>query len=226
MASAVESASRAAGWAVGEIRRGRALHKRGVCVGATLIVAWPATRPLGVTLLDRPGQTEVIARLSKGISVPGRLPDVLGLAVRLPDPRGEVDLLMSTCAPAPWLWLPIPRRGFTAGPYSTVVCYRHPKGLLRLVARPYGVPVPADPRLLGAALEHGPLDFQIRAVPPGHGGWPVATLRVRTVLPEVDVAFDPILNGHPALRLPGPLRWIRRGTYAGSRRARHAARPG
>ncbi|GGS63366.1 hypothetical protein GCM10010176_001960 [Nonomuraea spiralis] len=85
------------------------------------------------------------ARLSKGLSLPGRLPDVLGPAVRLPS---GVDLLLSTGAGC----LPVPRRTFTSGPYSSLSPYVYGTGLYRLVARPEGERVPADPALPGEDL--------------------------------------------------------------------------
>ncbi|SDQ35267.1 hypothetical protein [Thermostaphylospora chromogena] len=222
---AAERAAEVAGRVVGGLRRGRALHTRGVCAAATLTVAWPPVRPLGVASLDRQGRTEVLVRLSKGVSLPGRLPDVLGLAIRLPDPEGDVDLLLSTAAPPPLGWLPIPRRAFTSGPYSSLARYRHRDGPLRLVAVPYGEAVPADPRLLGTALAHAPLLFQLFAQPPRGPGRPLAMLRVHTPLPETDVPFDPVENAHPGLRLPETIGRLRRGAYAGSRAARRAPHP-
>ncbi|MGN9783382.1 hypothetical protein ACTMTF_18250 [Nonomuraea sp. ZG12] len=200
---------------VARLRHGRALHPRGLMVAATLRVTGGAA--LGVLVLDTPGEHEVLARLSKGGSLPGSLPDVLGLAVRLP---GPLDLLLSTCGRVPWLLRP--RTGFTAGPYSTLVPYDSGTGPVWFMAWPEGMSVPANPRLLAVALDRGPLQFHLHAVQKDRRAVRVATLRVRAPLPETDVAFDPVLNDHPSLRQPEWLRRLRRGAYLGSRQARAA----
>ncbi|GAA4512593.1 hypothetical protein [Nonomuraea ferruginea] len=198
------------------LRRGRVLHPRGRLLAGTLEVT--GAGGLGVPVLDERGQYEVIARLSKGGSLPGRLPDVLGLAVRLP---GPVDLLLSTCGAAPWLLRP--RAGFTAGPYSSVVPYGSDAGPVWLVAVPEGEDVPADPALLPAALRRGPLLFHLLAARRDTPARPLATLRVRATLSErADLSFDPVRHGHPSLRIEGSLARLRRGAYQGSREGRHA----
>ncbi|MCK2219120.1 hypothetical protein MF672_035785 [Actinomadura sp. ATCC 31491] len=186
------------------LRRGRALHPRGLLLRGTLTVE--AAR------LGEPGDHEVPVRLSKGASLPGRLPDVLGLAVRLPN---GVDLLLSTAlGPLPW-----PRPGFTAGPYSSIAKYVYGTCRHLLVARPEGPPVPADPALLPRALTRGPLVFHLWA-----GGRYLGRLRVHTALPGQDLTFDPVLNSRPDLR-PAP-RWLgrlRQAAYEGSREGRDAS---
>ncbi|NUP78678.1 MAG: hypothetical protein HOV96_14155, partial [Nonomuraea sp.] len=183
-------------------RRGRALHRSGMLLAGTLAVEAAA--------LGEPGEHEVRARLSKGLSLPGRLPDVLGLAVRLPN---GVDRLLSTGAGG----LPVPRRAFTSGPYSSLSPYLYGTGLYRIVARPEGERVPADPALLPAALERGPLLFHLWA-----GGRYLARLRLHTALPGRDLTFDPMLNDHPDLRPAGWTRRLRRAAYEGSREGRGA----
>ncbi|NUW44496.1 phosphodiesterase [Nonomuraea rhodomycinica] len=210
---------------VATLRRGRALHRDGLTVAATLVQErGPAP---GLPALVEPGSYEVVARLSRGGSLPGPLPDVLGLALRLPGAgpsHGDVDLLLSTCVPGV-PWLPGPRLDFTAGPYSSLAAYRHGSMPVRLFAYPEKHPeqdggtggVPARIGALRRALERGPLVFRLLAAPAGRRPVRVATLRVHTPLPGADVSFDPVLNGHPALRLTGWLARLRRGAYRGSR---------
>ncbi|MEV0585040.1 hypothetical protein [Nonomuraea sp. NPDC050310] len=220
--SSPEALVRMLGHLAGRVRSGRALHNRGVLLSATLVVAAAPGRPLGLEVFDRPGRTEVVVRLSKGTGLPGRLPDVLGLAVRLPDTGGRhVDLLLSTCGAV--AWLPWPRAGFTAGPYSSLASYRHRSGLFRLLAVPdHGLSVPADPALLEPALKRGPLVFRLYGVPGHEFARPLATLEVRDVLAGPDVAFDPVVNSAPAMPPAGVLQRLRRAAYDGSRRARRA----
>ncbi|NUW36972.1 phosphodiesterase [Nonomuraea sp. SMC257] len=215
---------------VAALRRGRALHRDGLTVAATLVLErGPAP---GLPALAEPGSYEVVARLSRGGSLPGPLPDVLGLALRLPGGRpsqGDVDLLLSTCVPG-LPWLPGPRGDFTAGPYSSLASYRHGSMPVRLFAYPekFADPgngegtggVPARVEALRRALERGPLVFRLLAAPAGRRPVRVATLRVHTPLPGADVSFDPVLNSHPALRPAGWLARLRRGAYRGSRQGR------
>ena len=42
----------------------------------------------GVPWLDEPGEDEVVVRLSRAIGLPGGLPDIHGLAVRIPSRTG------------------------------------------------------------------------------------------------------------------------------------------
>jgi hypothetical protein len=197
------SAAYAAGRRVAASRRGRALYGRGMLLAGTLTVE--------AALLGERGEHEVTARLSKALSLPGRAPDVLGLAVRLP---GGVDLLLSTGIGC----LPVPRGSFTSGPYSSLTSYLYGTGLYRLIARPEGPRVPADPALLPGALERGPLLFHLWA-----GGRYLARLRVHTALPGRDLTFDPVLNSHPDLRPAGWTRRLRRAAYEGSREGRGAS---
>ncbi|GAA3151912.1 hypothetical protein [Nonomuraea salmonea] len=134
---------------VAAVRRGRALHPRGLLLRATLTVE--------SELLGEHGEHEVPVRLSKGVSLPGRLPDVLGLAVRLPN---GVDLLLSTG----YGFVPVPRRGFTSGPYSTLATYYCGQRRCRIVARPEGGRrVPVDPAELPGVLERRDLAFHLWA---------------------------------------------------------------
>ncbi|MEV0194845.1 hypothetical protein [Nonomuraea sp. NPDC050691] len=231
-----ESAASVVARLVAALRRGRALHRDGLTVAATLVVErGPAP---GLPALADTGSYEVVARLSRGGSLPGPLPDVLGLALRLPGggpphAGGHVDLLLSTCVPG-LPWLPGPRGDFSAGPYSSLASYRHGSMPVRIFAYPErDGPDPDDPvrdkgaggvpARIGAlrrALERGPLVFRLLAAPAGRRPVRVATLRVHTPLPDEDVTFDPVLNSHPALRPAGWLARLRRGAYRGSRAGR------
>ncbi|MDI3331649.1 MAG: hypothetical protein QJR09_13085 [Micrococcus sp.] len=69
----------------------------GAVVPGTLVIEAPGTT--GSALFDRAGQTPLIARLSRAASWPVALPDVIGLALRIPGggPHGRpTDLLFST----------------------------------------------------------------------------------------------------------------------------------
>ncbi len=93
----VESATTVAGKAlaglffvIGKVRTSsaRALHPRGELRRAVLArhgCEWPT----GVPWLDGAGTEEVLLRFSRSVGLPERLPDVLGLAVRVSLERGR-----------------------------------------------------------------------------------------------------------------------------------------
>ncbi|GIH97706.1 hypothetical protein ACFFMN_41460 [Planobispora siamensis] len=216
---------------VAALRGGRALHTRGRFFRAAFEVVDHPDIYLGIPVLDDPGRTEVTVRLSKGASLPGPLPDVLGLAVRLPcpsTPRGHLDLLLST---AGWpKFLPFPSTGFASGVFSTLVSYRHAAGRIRFLAvsADRGRRLPADPAALVPAVEARPVRFALGIE--GFQQRPTAFLTLHTPLPDDlpddppgggdRISFDPVLNSHPALQLHGLLRRLRAVAYAGSRSGR------
>jgi hypothetical protein len=203
LGSAAGKVARAVARLVAVLRRGRALHPRGQLLQGTLTV--------GSELLGEHGEHEVPVRLSKGVSLPGRLPDVLGLAVRLPN---GVDLLLSTG----YGFLPVPRRGFTSGPYSTLASYRCGSRRCRIVARPEaGGRVPVDPAELPGVLEHRDLVFHLWA-----GMRYLGRLRVHTALTGQDLTFDPLVNSVPHLCPASRLQVLRGAAYEGSRQGRRA----
>ncbi|WP_203878927.1 hypothetical protein [Planobispora takensis] len=212
---------------VAAVRGGRALHTRGRFFRATFEVVDHPDIYLGIPILDDPGRTEVTVRLSKGASLPGPLPDVLGLALRLPcpsTPRGHLDLLLST---AGWpKFLPFPSTGFAAGVFSTLVSYRHAAGRIRFLAvsADRGRRLSADPDALVPAVQARPVRFALGIE--GFQQRPAAFLTLHTSLPDDlpggddRISFDPVLNSHPALQLHGLLRRLRAVAYAGSRLGR------
>src|SRR3954451_24472010 len=111
MARVADTAGRMVGVPLGALarrRRGKPMAPRGA--GFTGVVergtgGWPC----GVPWLDEPARSEVLVRISRGAGLPAPLPDLLGLAVRIPD--GPVDLLLSTTGTGPLVRLvPLLRR--------------------------------------------------------------------------------------------------------------------
>lgn len=216
-------AARSVARRVAATRGGRAVYTGGEYFLATLhVLDHPM---LGVPALDGPDDHPALVRLSKA-ALPGALPDVLGLAVRLPGAGGaggDLDLLLTST-----VWpglLPFPRRGFAPATYSTVLPYDHAGEPLRFLAvtGDRARRVPADLRLLARAVTDRPLDFVLGV--DGADRRPLARLSVHTPLDrdadEPD-GFDPVLNSHPALRPSGWLQAVRVAAYAGSRQGRRA----
>ena len=117
---------------VGTLRSGpKALHPRGQICQATLTITGGA--PLGVPLLDEPGEHACRVRLSRATGVPAPLPDVLGLALRLP----EGDLLFaSTGRGRVGRHLLVPRRSHRDGPLGTLLPLKSPHGAVELALDP------------------------------------------------------------------------------------------
>ena len=109
------------------VRRGRAFHPTGVAFTGT----WTAADETLPTLVpSRPWP--VIVRLSKGVGLPGQLPDVLGLAIRIADlsaPGDHQDLLLASSGDSRTTrHLLVPTSDHGSARYSTLTPYRTPLG--------------------------------------------------------------------------------------------------
>jgi hypothetical protein len=135
--------------ALARLRRGKPMHPRGALFDGMLErtgggPAW------GVPWLDDVATHEVVVRLSRGAGLPPPWPDLLGLAVRVPDPERPIDLLLSSTGRGPLLrWVPLPRRD-AAGTYTTIMGYRSDAGTLRIAAFPEFREAPSEPADLAA----------------------------------------------------------------------------
>ena len=156
------------------------LHPHGQLVRGRL-VRHGAPEPSGVEWLDEEGDDEVLVRTSRAIGTPAPLPDIHGLAVRVPDSTGGfADLLLATTA-----WNRVGRHllvpTLTVGPtLTTLLPYRTAAGPVVLGARAVG----SDYRLCWASLggrwrELGELTLDLAESP------------------DAAVSFDPIRH-HPA----------------------------
>jgi hypothetical protein len=183
------------------------LHPRGRVVRATL-----ARRGLspacGVRWLDEPGVDEVLARPSRATGLPASLPDIHGLALRVPlASGGHADLLFASTGKGR-----LTRFTLTASrsehrrPLTTLLPYRAPAGPLLL-----------------AAFPTAPDRFDLACASP-RGRWRVFGDLVLHDAAVVDadpvISFDPVLDTVPGLE---PYEWVRRlreGAYAEARRTR------
>jgi len=167
------------------------------------------TRPTGVAWLDEPGADEVLVRVSRAVGLPEALPDIHGLAVRIPLPNGTAaDLLLaSTGSGRVSRFVLTASRGLEGRPLTTLLPYRTPSGPVILRARPTA-----------------PDDFELSVASPG-GEWrPFAMLRLGPeAADQRRVSFDPVLNTLPGLE---PYDWVRRLREPAYRVARRTRRPG
>ncbi|WP_282793825.1 phosphodiesterase [Streptomyces sp. CC224B] len=214
-------------------RQAPALHPYGVTCDALLTVR-PTGRPWGEPWLDEPGEYAVRLRWSRAVGLPGRLPDALGLAVRVYDADGPgslLDLLLTSSGSGRRTrHLPLPRLDALAGPYSTLLPYRIGGQEALLAVHPV-VTSPLVPNTLArlrAAVEAEPLAFDLCAAPPGRAWRALGTLTTGPLHdrpPDDRVAYDPYLNRLPHLRPTAWLSGLREAAYAASRRGRGAADP-
>jgi hypothetical protein len=111
------------------------LHPRGRVLHARLRHQVPDP-PTGVAWLDTPGEEDVLVRLSRAVGLPRVLPDIQGVAVRVPLQQGHADLLFAstgTGAATRFLLTPAGRLG--GRPLTTLLPYRSPRGALLLALR-------------------------------------------------------------------------------------------
>ncbi|WP_448641362.1 phosphodiesterase [Geodermatophilus sp. URMC 63] len=211
-------------------RAGKPMHPRGVVLDAVLERTGGA-RGWGVRWLEEPGREPAVVRLSRGAGLPTPLPDLLGLAVRLPGGERPVDLLLSTGGRGRWTrFLPVPRVD-AASSYSSFMGYRSPAGTLRLAAVPDGPDgVASDPRPVAAAVAERGLVFRL-LVARGAEDW-VSFGRLTLTAPvaelDPDLRFDAVRNPPPGLLADGPMARFRAPAYAAAREGRALAqgRPG
>jgi len=227
-ASVLAEAFELVSWA----RSAKSLHPHGVLHAAQLRVhGGQAGRPdllRGVPFLTTPGVHRGVVRFSRSLGLPEPAPDVLGMAIRLPDAHGPgraQDLLLVTSGDGPLVHhLFVPGRGYFALPYSSVLPYRGDGGQFLVGARlAADAPAPSghgsEAADLAAAAASGRLAYEV-GVAPLHGRLrPVATLAVGDRLPDSGDAlrFNPWVTGG-GLRPAGPLNALRDRVYRRSQR--------
>jgi hypothetical protein len=180
---------------VGRVVRGR-LHRRGL------------EPPTGIAFLDTPGDQPVLVRESRSIGLPGPLPDIQGLAIRVTNPDGRPgDLLLATTG-----WGRLSRFVLTLSrttygrPMTTLFPYR----------------TVAGPLLLGARSDRpGTVEL---ACATGGGPWrPFADLTISGEdAPDPAISFDPVTNQVAGLEQYAAVARLREPAYRSARRSRGA----
>ena len=192
--------------AVARRRSGKPMHPRGVVLHGVLDHTG-STPPRGVPWLDEPGRARALVRLSRGVGLPDRAPDLLGLAVHLPD--DGIDLLLSSTGRGRVSrLLPVPRRD-PATAYGSIMGYRTTAGTVRLAA-------------VGERTSDDGLVFVLAAAR-GAGPWRLfARLTLGAAVPtrDPDVRFDAVRRPPPGLVPDGPMACLRAPVYARAREAR------
>jgi hypothetical protein len=205
------------------LRGKRIFHPFGVGFAGRLIPA--GAGGVGATALER--EAEVVVRLSRALGLPEWMPDLWGLAIRIPDAYGSgrhQDLLLATTAAAPGgRHVLLPGRGPCDLPYSTVLPYRVRGETVLLGARALA-PRPG-PDLGELSEREVGLEFELR-IAGLTGRWrSVARLTLeRRLSPERTerLGFDPTNSGG-GLELVGLLNRLRGPSYGASQEGREAA---
>ena len=184
--------------ALGALRqRVKPLHPEGDLRHATL-TRLPGPVRSGVPWLDSPGQDAAVVRVSRGVGLPGALPDVQGLAIRVALDGTEADVLLaSTGLGRLTRYVLAPTRRVTGRPLTSLLPYRSPRGALLLAAVP--------------EAEHA---FELRWAGPV-GPWHTFG-RLELGAPVGDdlaVSFDPIINVVPGLSHYSWVRTLREPAY-------------
>ncbi|WP_051025096.1 hypothetical protein [Nocardia aobensis] len=207
---------------VARVRRARVFHPNGLWFSGHLRPAPAFERYFGG------GQRDVEVRLSKALGMPGRVPDAVGIGLRVRTPGGRWDLaLASTPTGTLTRFFAIPVPSWRHATYGTLMAYRFDGGAPQWIfARP-DADQPADASLATLrdyTTTHG-LGFTLTAARLNGPEEPFANLRLtaETAAPPPEDAVDPTLHHPPGVALaPRFITRIRRSAYRGSREGRGA----
>jgi hypothetical protein len=180
------------------------LHPRGAVVTGRIYRTGLA-ETTGSPWLDEPGEDEVVVRLSRAVGLPASLPDIHGVAIRVPVGETYGDLLFASTG-----WGRLTRFVLTAGmtvedrPMTTLLPYRTASG----------------PVLLGLRST-GAETFEL-ACAPSDGDWRrVADLRISSLpAPDQDIDFDPVRHQLPGLDQYPTVARLREPSYQQARESR------
>lgn len=216
--SAVDSVTRAASSAGGQVLRAatriiatrpaaKPLHPRGSVVRGTLH-RFGAEDRTGAAWLDQAGDDHVLVRQSRAVGLPSPVPDIFGLALRVPTEGGQHgDLLFASTGLGPLsrftltpAWSPYGR------PLTTLLPYRTPAGAV----------------LLSAVFHNDTKVALAWAI--GSGAWHLFAelLLHQDPVDEADVplSFEPVRNELPGLETYDWVRRLREPAYTTARRSR------
>lgn len=206
------------------LRHRRLFHPAGVLAEGLLERVAPDDEGLPMKSCD------VIGRVSKGIGLPGGLPDIAGLAWRIPPPPdlrscSPWDVLLASTLAGSRVAL-APAASWSGATFSSLMPLRYHDTVWWVRAR-LASPV-EKPGLSLDAIEHQisstGITFTIEQAPSRGPFRPLGRLTLRHVDPSCDdIAFDPTLHSDPEVELAP--RWLgdfRRAAYKRSRQGRDA----
>ncbi len=173
---------------------------------------------------------DVLGRVSKGVGLPGALPDIAGLAWRMRSrsatPTPWDVLLASSLGGGLGRVALAPVRTWTGATFSSLMPFRFDGGVwwvrARLVTIIEVAGLGLDP--IRNRIRSTGVEFEIEQAAGTGAFLRLANLTLTTVVPDRnEVAFDPVLNTAPGVQLvPGWLTDLRRAAYRRSREGRDA----
>jgi hypothetical protein len=206
-------------------RSGRAVHPRGVLLGAR--VALTDGESLTACAFGGTGERPAVVRVSKSAGTPRGVPDLLGIALRttLDDGRPFDVLLARVGRHRVTRPLLVPGAGWCRGPFTTVLPYvvagRYV--LLGLDPEEPGRAEGPDPSAMRDAVAWAPVAFTVTEQRLGRRRRAIGRLVLESVIINgAAVSFDPVLNARPWVRPARLLSGLRERAYTGSRRGRDA----
>lgn len=207
------------------VRHRRVFHPLGVMAEGHLKRVTPLGEGLPIESVD------VLARVSKAVGIPGGLPDLIGLAWRMPPRASDAtpwDVLMVSAGSGLLTRFALrPTPSWTGTTLSTLMPLRRPDGWWWLKAE---IVTSVGGRLsldgVREAINSGGMVFDIQQAH-GTGSFePLAELTLSAVIPtdaDHDVSFDPARNTATDVGLgPEWLTRLRESAYLRSRRGRDA----
>jgi hypothetical protein len=209
------------------VRRRRVFHPIGVLANGSIERLAPPGEGLPVQSSD-----DVVGRVSKGIGLPGALPDIIGLAIRMPpQPFAATswDVLMASAGAGTLTRMVLrPVTSWTGATLSSLMPLRYEDRNWWVRARI--VTQIDEPGLsldsVSAQIDGGGIEFAIEQAPGMQDFQPLARLILNEVVRggrSHDVAFDPTVHSVPEVKLaPGWLTDLRRRAYWRSREGRDA----
>jgi hypothetical protein len=193
------------------VRRPRPIHAHGVVLeGELQRIGTPAKS--GIRWIDDPSEAPepVVGRLSRSIGLPSRLPDVIGLALRIQTTVGPADLELSTTGiGVPGRFMLVPRRSPSGATFGTLLPYRAQPGPILVCARDAAArSLPADLGAIAASLRSRPWLLRLYFASPTGKWHPFADLVLRCAADQDDAAlrFDAVRRPLPGAR---SYRWVR-----------------
>jgi hypothetical protein len=190
--------------AASALRGERVIHAKGHAFSGQLTLLADASA-LDVPLTRGPRERPVLVRFSRGAGLPDALPDVLGIAIRVPDADGAgrpQDLMLSTGGGSPLLRrMLVPRWDYRTSTYTSLVSYEV-----------------GGRDLVVAALPEGD-DFLLATAEGGSAWMPFGRLSVDEALPDEQsrqLSFS-VTNDAGGFRIGGRWRAARAGAYAAAR---------
>ncbi|HEU5456857.1 MAG TPA: hypothetical protein VFU85_14360 [Nocardioides sp.] len=218
--TALASAARAASSAGGQVLRAatglisarpaaKPLHPRGSVVRGTLhrFGAEPRT---GAAWLDQAGEDQVLVRQSRAVGLPAPLPDIFGLAIRVPaEGGGHGDLLFASTGQGRLTRFTLtPGRSPYGRPLTTLLPYRTRAGAVLLSAVFRDEQTIALAWAIRSGTWHTFAELFLHEDPIDEGDAPLS--------------FEPTLNSPPGLETYEWVRRLRGPAYITARRSRRS----